>query len=75
MHVAETGFLRQKEGEKSEENTVDRGGGRFFLDGQCSENEYISAIDFFMPIMLVTYIKDKAYNLMLTIDTEKNNNV
>ena len=34
------------------------GGQRFFLDGQCSDDEYISAISFITPIRVVTYTKE-----------------
>ena len=33
-------------------------GKRFFLDGQCSDDEYISAISFITPIRVVTYTKE-----------------
>ena len=35
------------------------GGKRFFLDGQCSNDEYVSAISFITPIKVVTCIKEK----------------
>ena len=34
------------------------GGERFFLDGQCSDDEYISVISFITPIGVVTYTKE-----------------
>ena len=34
-------------------------GEKFFLDGQCSDDEYIDAISCTTPIMVVTYIKEK----------------
>ena len=35
-----------------------RRGGSFFLDGQCSDDEYFSAISFITPIRVVTYTKE-----------------
>ena len=32
--------------------------GRFFLDGQCCDDEYISAISFITPVGVVTYTKE-----------------
>ena len=38
-------------------------GERFFLDGQCSDDEYISAINFITPIGVVTFTKENDFCL------------
>ena len=43
---------------KNQKRMLWRGGERFFLDGQCSDDEYISAISFITPIGVVTYTKE-----------------
>ena len=43
---------------KNQKRILWRGGESFFLDGQCSDDEYIRAISFITPIRVVTYTKE-----------------
>ena len=63
-----TGYVScmlRKQKIKNQKRILWRGGKRFFLDGQNSDDEYISAISFITPIRVVTSV--------LMSNTEKNN--